>query len=387
MTAIDVDDADRAAYHAAASIASNFLVTLEDAAERLLATAGVDREALVPLVRATVENWAAAGDRALTGPIARGDDDDRRRASAPRSRSARPSCSTSSTRSPRRPARSPTSWRAHEDASRTVAELRAALADARSRPLDRARADDGLPHEGHPSLIRSARERLRRRRRLAVRQPDAVRRPGDDLAAYPRDEAGDAALAAAAGADILFAPPVDALYPAGFATTRQRRRRQRAARGRPARPPATSTASRPSSTKLLNMVGPDVAFFGQKDAQQALVMRRLVRDLDMPVADRGLPDRARARRPGDVEPQRPPSGDERERALALSRALRAAEAAVAAGERDAGALRAAALAAHARARRRARVPRARRRRRPRAGRPARRRGAARRRGPRRRPPA
>jgi predicted short-subunit dehydrogenase-like oxidoreductase (DUF2520 family) len=76
MRAIEVADDDRAAYHAAASMASNFLVALEGAAEELAATAGVDRAALVPLVRATVENWAAAGaERALTGPIARGDED------------------------------------------------------------------------------------------------------------------------------------------------------------------------------------------------------------------------------------------------------------------------------------------------------------------------
>jgi predicted short-subunit dehydrogenase-like oxidoreductase (DUF2520 family) len=75
MVAARVEDADRAAYHAAASIASNFLVTLETAAERLAASAGVNRELLAPLVRATVENWAAhGGERALTGPIARGDD-------------------------------------------------------------------------------------------------------------------------------------------------------------------------------------------------------------------------------------------------------------------------------------------------------------------------
>jgi predicted short-subunit dehydrogenase-like oxidoreductase (DUF2520 family) len=66
---------DRAAYHAAASIASNFLVTLEAAAERLAASAGTHRELLVPLVRATVENWAVLGpERALTGPVARGDE-------------------------------------------------------------------------------------------------------------------------------------------------------------------------------------------------------------------------------------------------------------------------------------------------------------------------
>ncbi len=76
MQATQVADEDRVAYHAAASIASNFLVTLEGAAERLAATAGVDRDLLVPLVRAAMENWAADGaERALTGPIARGDEE------------------------------------------------------------------------------------------------------------------------------------------------------------------------------------------------------------------------------------------------------------------------------------------------------------------------
>ncbi|HEY1510628.1 MAG TPA: DUF2520 domain-containing protein [Solirubrobacteraceae bacterium] len=75
MRAVEIADSDRAAYHAAASIASNFLITLEAAAERVGADTGVDRELLVPLVRATVENWAALGpERALTGPVARGDE-------------------------------------------------------------------------------------------------------------------------------------------------------------------------------------------------------------------------------------------------------------------------------------------------------------------------
>jgi predicted short-subunit dehydrogenase-like oxidoreductase (DUF2520 family) len=75
LRATRVADADRAAYHAAASIASNFLVTLEGAAERLAATAGVERALLAPLVRAAVEHWAARGAAdALTGPIARGDE-------------------------------------------------------------------------------------------------------------------------------------------------------------------------------------------------------------------------------------------------------------------------------------------------------------------------
>ena len=75
MQPVEIADADRAAYHAAASIASNFLVTLEDAAETLLRTIGADRSILVPLVRASLENWAAlGGEQAITGPIARGDE-------------------------------------------------------------------------------------------------------------------------------------------------------------------------------------------------------------------------------------------------------------------------------------------------------------------------
>jgi predicted short-subunit dehydrogenase-like oxidoreductase (DUF2520 family) len=69
-----IGDEDRVAYHAAASMASNFLVTLESAAARVAATAGVERTMLVPLVRAAVEAWAVEGDASLTGPIVRGDE-------------------------------------------------------------------------------------------------------------------------------------------------------------------------------------------------------------------------------------------------------------------------------------------------------------------------
>ncbi|HUA04063.1 MAG TPA: Rossmann-like and DUF2520 domain-containing protein [Solirubrobacteraceae bacterium] len=75
MRPVEIAEADRSAYHAAASIASNFLVTLEAAAERIGAAAGLERDQLVPLVRTTVENWSRLGpERALTGPVARGDD-------------------------------------------------------------------------------------------------------------------------------------------------------------------------------------------------------------------------------------------------------------------------------------------------------------------------
>ena len=75
LQAVRVAEDRRAAYHAAASVASNFLITIEAAAERLAADAGVDRALLVPLVRAAVENWARVGaQQALTGPVARGDE-------------------------------------------------------------------------------------------------------------------------------------------------------------------------------------------------------------------------------------------------------------------------------------------------------------------------
>jgi predicted short-subunit dehydrogenase-like oxidoreductase (DUF2520 family) len=75
MHPVQIAEEDRALYHAAASIASNFLITLEAAAERLGAGVGLERDQLVPLVRATVENWASLGpQRALTGPVARGDE-------------------------------------------------------------------------------------------------------------------------------------------------------------------------------------------------------------------------------------------------------------------------------------------------------------------------
>jgi predicted short-subunit dehydrogenase-like oxidoreductase (DUF2520 family) len=74
MDPVEIGESDRAAYHAAASIASNFLVTLEAAAEQLAAEVGLERALLVPLVRATVDNWAELGsEQALTGPVARGD--------------------------------------------------------------------------------------------------------------------------------------------------------------------------------------------------------------------------------------------------------------------------------------------------------------------------
>lgn len=223
---------------------------------------------------------------------------------------------------------------------RTVAELRGELARERSAGRTIGLVPTmGAFHAGHVSLM----ERARAETDVVV--VSLFVNPtqfgaGEDLAAYPRDEARDAELAAAAGVDVLFAPPVEEVYPDGFQTT--------VTVGALAAP--LEGAHRPGHfdgvatvvVKLLNMVGPHVAFFGQKDAQQALVVRRVVRDLDVPVRIEVCPTvrepdgLAMSSRNAYLSPA------ERERAVALRRALDAVEAAVAAGERDAAAVAASA---------------------------------------------
>jgi pantoate--beta-alanine ligase len=227
---------------------------------------------------------------------------------------------------------------------RTVANVRAALREAR-----RAERTIGLVptmgalHEGHLSLVRRARETTDVVVVSLFVNPAQFDDAGD-LAAYPRDERRDAELAAQAGADLLFAPAREEVYPPGFATTVHvaglTETLEGAHRGVPHFDGVATVV-----TKLLNMVAPDVAFFGQKDAQQALVLARLVRDLDIPVRIEVCPT---VREPDGLALSSRNvhlRGSDRERALALSRALRAAEAALAGGESDGAALRAAALQA------------------------------------------
>jgi pantoate--beta-alanine ligase len=214
---------------------------------------------------------------------------------------------------------------------RTVAELRATRRDGETVALVPTM---GYLHEGHLALIRAAREQADQVVVSLFVNPKQFN-DASDLDNYPRDEARDAELASDAGADLLFAPAPDAVYPPGFTT-------QVRVAG-----PLTATlegAHRGAEhfhgvttvvTKLLNMVGPDVAFFGQKDAQQALVIRRLVTDLDMNVRIEVVPT---VREPdGLALSSRNVRLSEagRRRAVALSRALRAAEAFAAAGTTDA----------------------------------------------------
>jgi pantoate--beta-alanine ligase len=224
---------------------------------------------------------------------------------------------------------------------RTVAELRAALAARRAAGRTVGLVPTmGALHDGHLALVARARDACDEVVVSVFVNPTQFDDAGD-LAAYPRDEADDAELAAQAGADLLFAPRVEEVYPPGFAT-------QVVVEG-PAGPLEGEHRGaghfRGVATvvlKLLNMVRPDVVLLGQKDAQQVAVVRRVVRDLDLDVRVEvgdtvrepdGLALSSRNRRLAPAD---------RERAVALHRGLEAAEGVVRAGGRDAAAVLAAA---------------------------------------------
>jgi len=226
---------------------------------------------------------------------------------------------------------------------RTVADLRAELAPARraGRRIGLVPTMGAL-HEGHLSLIRRARQDADVVVVSLFVNPKQFA-PTEDLSAYPRDEAGDAAAAAGAGADILFAPAVEEIYPAGYATTVHvtgvTEPLEGAQRGATHFDGVATVV-----TKLFNMAQPDVAYFGRKDAQQLAVVRRFVRDLDIPVEIVGCDT---VREPDGLAMSSRNAyltADERPQALSLSRALQAASAAVAAGETDPAAVEAAARA-------------------------------------------
>jgi pantoate--beta-alanine ligase len=223
---------------------------------------------------------------------------------------------------------------------RTVTELRAALRGAGDVGLVPTM---GALHDGHLALVRRARAECERVVVSLFVNPAQFDDPGD-LAAYPRDERRDAGLAAEAGADLLFAPAPDELYPPGFATSVRVSGPSRGLEGE-ARGTAHFDSVATVVLKLLNTARPDVAYFGQKDAQQLAVVRRLVRDLDVPVRIEAVgtvrePD-GLARSSRNVRLR----GADRERAVALRRALDGAQRAVAAGEREAATVLAAARAA------------------------------------------
>jgi pantoate--beta-alanine ligase len=219
---------------------------------------------------------------------------------------------------------------------RTVADLRAELAEPR-----RAGRRIGLVptmgsfHEGHLELIRRARAECACVVVSLFVNP-AQFGPGEDLDSYPRDEARDAALAEELGADVLFAPPAEEVYPPGFSTAVSVTGLTEVLDGHPdRRGPGHFQGVTTVVAKLFNMAQPDAAYFGQKDAQQALVIRKLVRDLDMPVEIEVVPTVRDADGLALSSRNAYLTEEERERALGLSRALEAANREVAAGRRDA----------------------------------------------------
>jgi pantoate--beta-alanine ligase len=228
----------------------------------------------------------------------------------------------------------------------TIAEMRAFTAQARAAGRSIGLVPTmGAFHDGHLALMRAARAASDEVVVSLFVNP-AQFDEAADLAAYPRDAARDAALAAAEGVDVLFAPSAEEMYPPGFATTVHVGGVAEPLEG-VARGPGHFAGVATVVTKLLNIVAPDAAWFGEKDAQQVAVLRRLVTDLDLPVRLEVAPTvreadgLAMSSRNGRL------SSDERARAVALVLGLRAAAAAAAGGECDTGRLRDAAVAAMA----------------------------------------
>ncbi len=219
---------------------------------------------------------------------------------------------------------------------RSVEDIRAAVYEARGRGATVGLVPTmGAFHAGHLSLMQAARAAHDLVVVSLFVNPTQFG-PNEDLAAYPRDEQRDARLAEQAGVDILFAPSAADMYPDGFATTVHVAGLTDVMCGaaRPGHFDGVATVV----AKLFGVVAPDAAYFGQKDAQQLLVIRRMVRDLDIPVRvvscpivreDDGL---AMSSRNAYLD------AASRQRATALHRALAAAADAVAHGTTDADAV-------------------------------------------------
>jgi pantoate--beta-alanine ligase len=218
--------------------------------------------------------------------------------------------------------------------ARSKAELREALAEPRRQEKRIGLVPTmGYFHEGHLSLMRRAREDCAIVVVSLFVNPTQFG-PAEDLDAYPRDENRDARLAAREGVDLLWIPDAKQIYPEGFTTAVEVTGELTGVlegdaehRGRSHFRGVTTIVA-----KLFNSVQPDVAYFGGKDAQQAMVIKRMTRDLDFPVRIEVLPTvreedgLALSSRNAYLDPE------ERARAAAISRALRAAESAAREGE-------------------------------------------------------
>jgi len=195
----------------------------------------------------------------------------------------------------------------------------------------------GYLHEGHLALVRaSKRDNARTGVTIFVNPKQFA--PNEDLARYPRDEARDVALLEAEAVDVVFAPSPDEMYGSGYGTYVGVERLTVRLEGlsRPTHFRGVTTVV----LKLFNITRPDRAYFGRKDAQQLAVIRRMVRDLDVPVEIVGMPivrerdGLAMSSRNVNLTPE------QRRAALVLAKSLHLAEALFNAGQRDAGEIRA-----------------------------------------------
>lgn len=194
----------------------------------------------------------------------------------------------------------------------------------------------GYLHEGHLELMRRARERCDFVVASIFVNPTQFG-PNEDLDRYPRDLERDARLAEEVGVDVIFNPSVQEMYPPGYCTyvEVERLTEKMCGASRPGHFRGVATVV----TKLFNIVKPDVAFFGQKDAQQALVIQGMVADLNMDLEIVTVPTvresdgLAMSSRNVYLDPE------QRRAALVLSRSLDRAVEAVRAGERDVARIR------------------------------------------------
>ena len=218
---------------------------------------------------------------------------------------------------------------------RTKAELREALTAPRREGQSIGLVPTmGYLHDGHLSLLRTARAGCDVVVMSLFVNP-AQFGPNEDLDRYPRDEGRDLRLAEESGVDSIYAPAVDEVYPAGFSTRVEVEGLTDVLCGDPARRGSEHFHGVTTVVaKLLNTVQPDAAYFGQKDAQQAIVIRRMAEDLDFPVRIEVLPT---VREPDGLALSSRNAyldDEERERATAISRSLQAAREAATSGTLD-----------------------------------------------------
>ena len=373
----------RGLYHAALAHGANHLVTLTAQAIRILSAAGVEEggQLLTPLLRAALDEALRGGDQGLTGPVARGDagtvaehlrvlaaahaaDDDLvdvvptyralARATVQRSlvlgrlreaqaeelldtlevsTAAEPACALEPASAVEHPPRE------EDDGGtrvvHTLAELHGALG---ARPGTRAVVMTmGALHEGHLELVRQA-QRHARRVVVTIFVNPLQFSAGEDFGRYPRTLDADVAALRAFGVDLVFAPAVEDMYPGGEPEVHLSSGRMGSVLEGAVRP-GHFDGMLTVVHKVLNLVRPDVALFGQKDAQQLALVRRMVRDLDLGVEIVAVP--IVRERDGLAISSRnvylsPP---ERESALVLSRSVLAGARAAAEGASPSGVLR------------------------------------------------